>query len=374
MPLLKKSDKKSSNKKSSKDDVFHNVSPPAPVPVVLSIPSLIPLSELKNFLDKEEKNNYETLHALYKKLGEESKKEALENNKSCLCGSILGNVDKNRYRNILPFDYNRVILGRTWEEFKKQQQVDPSLHLIAGNYINASYIGVCNTSFQGEVVDLESIASPKFITTQEPLETTIGDFWKMVYEQRSPMIINLTGATDDSESTCYWPQELNKKVSYSTCGDRMWVQFTHEAQKPVWVERAFKIWPEGQENLFMFVRHMQYMGWAINSSPAASNLLKFIDDIAKPAVQIAPTAGPIVVQSRGGIGRNGFFITACLLKQNIEMGMKGVDLVAMIKHLRRYYTGLVNCPEYFIALHKFALQIYNQIQSGGFSKLEYLVY
>lgn len=64
---------------------------------------------------------------------------------------------------------------------------------MVGNYINASYIGVCNVNEDGEILPQESIANPKFIIAQEPLDSTTGDFWKMVYEQRSPIIINLSG-------------------------------------------------------------------------------------------------------------------------------------------------------------------------------------
>lgn len=35
-------------------------------------------------------------------------------------------------------------------------------------------------------------------------------------------------------------------------------------------------------------------------------------------------------------------MAAWLLKQNIELGMKGVDIFHMIKHLRRYRVGFVN--------------------------------
>lgn len=45
---------------------------------------------------------------------------------------------------------------------------------------------------------------------------------------------------------------------------------------------------------------------------------------------------------RGGIGRNGLFVVASLIKENIEMGAKGVDIYSMIKQLRNYQMGFVN--------------------------------
>ncbi|VUZ55425.1 unnamed protein product, partial [Hymenolepis diminuta] len=260
--------------------------------------TLIPLSDLEEFLEKDQQNGYKTIRNWYDKLQEEVAKETKECDKASLCGTILGNVSKNRYKNLLPYDKYRVILGRTWDEFKEQQLVDPSYHSVVGNYINASYIGACNMNENGEILNQESVSDPKFIVTQDPLDDTIGDFWKMIYEQRCPIIINLSGAVNESECLCYWPSEIGTKAAYSTCGGRMCVRLIHEVQKPVWLERNMKIWPEGQEHLCMFVRHMQYMGWAINYPPATSNLLKFIDDVANPSIPISSTAGPITVQCK----------------------------------------------------------------------------
>ncbi len=62
-----------------------------------------------------------------------------------------------------------------------------------GNYINASYIGTCATDLNGTIVPTESIMKPEFVVTQDPIDETIGDFWQMIYEQRVPIIIRLSG-------------------------------------------------------------------------------------------------------------------------------------------------------------------------------------
>ncbi|KAL5960988.1 Receptor-type tyrosine-protein phosphatase beta, partial [Taenia solium] len=246
------------------------------------------------------------------------------------------------------------------------------VHSAVGNYINASYIGVCNTDVNGNVFGQESIAKPRFIATQDPLENTIGDFWKMVYEQQVPIIIRLSGSLESKEEVRkYWPQEVGAKASYPTNPSKMWVKLLYEERKPMWMERSFKIWPDGHKNLFMFVHHLQYVGWMTNCLSASTNLLKFIDDVTDPLVPIAATAGPMVVQSRGGIGRNGLFVVASLIKENIEMGAKSVDIYNIIKHLRNYQMGFVNSVDYYIELHHIALQAYLQAKAGGCKYLEY---
>jgi protein tyrosine phosphatase len=66
----------------------------------------------------------------------------------------------------VPFDYNRVPLARP-EEDK------------ANDYINASLI----KDFEG---------NPSWIVTQGPMETKIEDFWQLVWEQNSSIIVMLT--------------------------------------------------------------------------------------------------------------------------------------------------------------------------------------
>ncbi|VDD82816.1 unnamed protein product [Mesocestoides corti] len=262
--------------------------------------------------------------------------------KASLCGALLGNVSKNRYKHILPYDNSRVILGRTWDEFQMQITPHPSIHSVVGNYINASYIGVCATDINGVVLPNESLLRPEFIVTQDPLET-IGDFWQMVYEQRSPLIIRLSEAGSRDEEECvHWPQAVGTASFYQSQTEIWNVELLYQRQISVWTDRTFKVWPSGREDLALCVRHLQYGGWSRSNAPLAKRLLKCIDDVSKIAAAFPPTVGPVVVQSRGGIGRNGVFIVAYTLKCKIEQGVRGVDVYGLIKQLRKYQMGLVN--------------------------------
>lgn len=51
--------------------------------------------------------------------------------------------------------------------------------------------------------------NPAYIATQGPLPHTVADFWQMVWEQGSVVIVMLTRLTENGVSMCqrYWPEE-----------------------------------------------------------------------------------------------------------------------------------------------------------------------
>uniref|UniRef100_A0A8C9Q6G3 protein-tyrosine-phosphatase n=1 Tax=Spermophilus dauricus TaxID=99837 RepID=A0A8C9Q6G3_SPEDA len=79
------------------------------------------------------------------------------------------NLDKNRYKDVLPYDTTRVLL---------QGNED---------YINASYVN--------------------YIATQGPLPHTCAQFWQVVWDQKLSLIVMLTTLTERGRTKChqYWP-------------------------------------------------------------------------------------------------------------------------------------------------------------------------
>nr|XP_013808728.1 PREDICTED: receptor-type tyrosine-protein phosphatase kappa-like [Apteryx mantelli mantelli] len=99
----------------------------------------------------------------------------------CDAGKELCNQGKNRYKNIVPYDHCRVVL----------QSSD------TGNgYINASYV--------------ESYRSPRFfIAAQGPLPGTVVDFWQMIWQEKTSVIVMLTDLVEQNKTKCekYWPEQ-----------------------------------------------------------------------------------------------------------------------------------------------------------------------
>lgn len=98
-------------------------------------------------------------------------------------GVELGN--KNRYKDILPYEHSRVKL--------KESGCD---------YINASYIS-------------SDQSSNRYIATQGPLYGTIGDFWSLVVSHKSPLILSLTAQSEGGVEKCapFWEAGLYHESS-----------------------------------------------------------------------------------------------------------------------------------------------------------------
>jgi tyrosine-protein phosphatase non-receptor type 11 len=104
-------------------------------------------------------------------------------------GDKVENKNKNRFKTILPFDHTRVQL---------RGRLD-----IGCDYINANYI------------KSEDLFGKSYIATQGPLQTTIDDFWRMVWQESSKIILMITHEVEKGRPKCckYWP-EVNEIITY----------------------------------------------------------------------------------------------------------------------------------------------------------------
>uniref|UniRef100_A0A3P9IWC7 protein-tyrosine-phosphatase n=1 Tax=Oryzias latipes TaxID=8090 RepID=A0A3P9IWC7_ORYLA len=91
-------------------------------------------------------------------------------------GQRAENKNKNRYKNILPFDHTRVVLN------------DGDPNEPGSDYINANIIMVSLPL----AVRLCGSVCKSYIATQGCLQNTISDFWRMVFQENSRVIVMTT--------------------------------------------------------------------------------------------------------------------------------------------------------------------------------------
>ncbi|XP_070129528.1 tyrosine-protein phosphatase non-receptor type 5 isoform X1 [Equus caballus] len=179
---------------------------------------------------------------------------------------IPGLVRKNRYKTILPNPHSRVCLTSP----------DPDDPL--SSYINANYI----RGYGGE----EKV----YIATQGPIVSTVGDFWRMVWQEHTPIIVMITNIEEMNEKcTEYWPEE---QVVYDG------VEIT--VRKVVHTEdyrlRLISLRSGTEER---DLKHYWFTSWPDQKTPdRAPPLLHLVREVEEAAQQEGPHGAPIVVHCR----------------------------------------------------------------------------
>ncbi|XP_053261015.1 receptor-type tyrosine-protein phosphatase O isoform X2 [Podarcis raffonei] len=229
------------------------------------------------------------------------------------------NRSKNRYTNILPYDFSRVRLVSMNEEE-------------GSDYINANYIPGYNSP-------------QEYIATQGPLPETRNDFWKMVLQQKSQIIVMLTQCNEKRRVKCdhYWPftEEL---VPY---GD-ITVEMLSEEEQSDWVFRNFRI---NYADEVQDVMHFNYTAWPDHGVPptnAAESILQFVQMVRQ---QAAKSKGPMIIHCSAGVGRTGTFIALDRLLQHIR-DHEFVDILGLVSDMRSYRMSMVQTEEQYIFIHQ----------------------
>uniref|UniRef100_A0A8C1R9J0 Protein tyrosine phosphatase receptor type O n=1 Tax=Cyprinus carpio TaxID=7962 RepID=A0A8C1R9J0_CYPCA len=237
------------------------------------------------------------------------------------------NRPKNRYTNILPYDFSRVKLI--------------SLHNDEGSdYINANFIPGYNSPHE-------------FIATQGPLPETRNDFWNMVLQQKSHIIVMLTQCNERRRVKCdhYWPF-TEEPVAY---GD-ITVEMLSETDSPEWTVRNFRL---GYADETQDILHFNYTSWPDHGVPtvnAIESILQFVQIVRQ---QVSRTKGPIVVHCSAGVGRTGTFIALDRLMQHIQEH-EYVDVLGLVSDMRSHRLSMVQTEEQYVFIHQCVLLMWKK--------------
>uniref|UniRef100_A0A4W2DWF6 Receptor-type tyrosine-protein phosphatase O n=1 Tax=Bos indicus x Bos taurus TaxID=30522 RepID=A0A4W2DWF6_BOBOX len=226
---------------------------------------------------------------------------------------------KNRYTNILPYDFSRVRLISMNEEE-------------GADYINANYIPGYNSP-------------QEYIATQGPLPETRNDFWKMVLQQKSQIIVMLTQCNEKRRVKCdhYWPF-TEEPIAY---GD-ITVEMMSEEEQDDWACRHFRI---NYADEMQDVMHFNYTAWPDHGVPtanAAESILQFVHKVRQQAMK---SKGPMIVHCSAGVGRTGTFIALDRLLQHIR-DHEFVDILGLVSEMRSYRMSMVQTEEQYIFIHQ----------------------
>uniref|UniRef100_A0A8C3WAN8 Tyrosine-protein phosphatase non-receptor type 13 n=1 Tax=Catagonus wagneri TaxID=51154 RepID=A0A8C3WAN8_9CETA len=245
----------------------------------------------------------------------------------CLIGQTKENRRKNRYKNILPYDATRVPLGDE------------------GGYINASFIKI--------PVGREEFV---YIACQGPLPTTVGDFWQMIWEQKSTVIAMMTQEVEGEKIKCqrYWPNTLGKTTMVS---DRLRLALVRMQQLKGFVVRAMTL-EDIQTGEVRHISHLNFTAWPDHDTPSQpDDLLTFIS-----YMRHIHRSGPIITHCSAGIGRSGTLIcidvVLGLISQDLEF-----DISDLVRCMRLQRHGMVQTEDQYIFCYQVILYVLTRLQA-----------
>ncbi|XP_038250942.1 tyrosine-protein phosphatase non-receptor type 14 [Dermochelys coriacea] len=244
------------------------------------------------------------------------------------------NAERNRIREVVPYEENRVELVPTKENNT--------------GYINASHIKV---TVGGE--------EWHYIATQGPLPHTCHDFWQMVWEQGVNVIAMVTAEEEGgrSKSHRYWPK-LGSKHSSATYGKfKVTTKFRTDSGCYATTGLKVKHLLSGQEKT---VWHLQYTDWPDHGCPEeVQGFLSYLEEIqsvrrhTNSVLDASNNCNPpIVVHCSAGVGRTGVVILTELMIGCLEHNEK-VDVPVMLRHLREQRMFMIQT----IAQYKFVYRV-----------------
>nr|XP_017209893.1 receptor-type tyrosine-protein phosphatase delta isoform X26 [Danio rerio] len=234
------------------------------------------------------------------------------------------NKFKNRLVNIMPYESTRVCL-------------QPIRGVEGSDYINGSFI--------------DGYRQQKaYIATQGPLAETTEDFWRMLWEHNSTIVVMLTKLREMGREKChqYWPAERSARYQYFV------VDPMAEYNMPQYILREFKV-TDARDGQSRTVRQFQFTDWPEQGVPkSGEGFIDFIGQVHKTKEQFGQD-GPISVHCSAGVGRTGVFITLSIVLE--RMRYEGVvDIFQTVKMLRTQRPAMVQTEDQYQFCYRAGLE------------------
>lgn len=285
---------------------------------ITTIHPAVPIAELASHIERLRMNN---------NAGFQSEFESIETGQHFTWehSSAEMNKHKNRYANVAAYDHTRVVLSN--------MDAIPGMDYINANYVNG--------------YDKER----SYIATQGPLPETFADFWRMVWEEQSLMIVMLTNLEERSRVKCdqYWPSR-----GTAVYGD-VEVTLLESAHLAHYTMRTMRLKMIGEPEI-REIKHLQYTAWPDHGVP--DHPTPFLIFLKRVKTLNPPDAGPIISHCSAGIGRTGAFIVIDCMLERLRY-QNTVDIYGCVTQLRAQRSYMVQTEEQYIFIHDAVLDAVN---------------
>ncbi|XP_065126399.2 tyrosine-protein phosphatase non-receptor type 18 [Paramisgurnus dabryanus] len=246
-----------------------------------------------------------------------------------IAGEMKDNMKKNRYKDILPYDQTRVCLTPTTSEHQS-------------DYINANYVKGAS-------------GNRTYIATQGPLNSTVVDFWRMIWQHNVKVIIMACREFEMARKKCevYWDSTTGKSIfgpfTVST------LEESHTDEEIVVRTLVVKFSDETRK-----VSHFQYTTWPDHGIPdVPDGILGMMELVRKQGNQ----TDPVVIHCSAGCGRTGVicaidYVNDLLLSEQIREDFNILDLVL---ELRRQRPSAVQTKEQYEFVFHTVAQMFEKL-------------
>lgn len=256
-----------------------------------------------------------------------------ESDESFLSATAPWNFHKNRYKDVLPLGSN----GNTPTRVKVQ-----IVNGVEGSdYINANFI--------------ECSPEKRFIACQAPVPHTISDFWRMVWEQESAVIVMLTSLVENDriKAHAYWPP-LEKTHRFGC----FLVKLEEESYDSGVMTRKLLV-TRLEDNQSRNITQLHFCEWPDHGVPKSCQGIRRLMHLSHFYRTYHHhnhgLSGPTIVHCSAGIGRAGTFIAIDMLLDSHKFAENAAypkTVYDTVRWLRLRRKGMIQTVDQYKFIYK----------------------